>query len=127
MNETFNYTYSAKEQDEIEKIRKKYEEPKKEEDNLQKLRDMDAKVTKKAQAYSLSVGVVGALILGFGMSLMMTDLSTTLGIFGLLGIPVGIVGIILICLAYPLHKAILKRERKKIVPEILRLSDELTK
>jgi hypothetical protein len=76
-------------------------------------------------------GVIGTLILGFGMSLIMTELAKILGLSGnvamLIGIPVGIVGGILASLAYPIYNAIVKAKRKKLAPEILRLTDELMK
>lgn len=69
--------------------------------------------------------------MGFGMSLTMSDLSEILGIHQdvgmLLGIAIGVVGIVPVCLAYPLYNRTLKKEREKIAPEILRLSDELLK
>ena len=75
--------------------------------------------------------MVGALILGTGMSLVMTDLSVLLGMTGManmiVGIIVGVLGIILAALAYPVYSKVLKREREKIAPEILRLTDELMK
>ena len=129
--ETFNYTYSAKEQDEIKAIRKKYAAPEETEDKMAQLRRLDASVTQKAQAVSLVFGVIGALILGFGMSLAMTDLGEILGSYRgmamLFGIVIGIVGIVLVSLAYPLYNRIVKKEREKIAPEIIRLTDELMK
>lgn len=129
--ETFNYTYSAKEQDEIKAIRKKYAAPDETEDKMAQLRRLDAGVTGKATAVSLVFGIVGALVLGFGMSLTMTDIGEILGIFGnmsmLFGIVIGIIGIVLVSLAHPLYNYIVKREREKIAPEIIRLTDELMK
>ena len=129
--ETFNYTYSAKEQDEIKAIRKKYAAPEETEDKMAQLRRLDASVTQKAQAVSLVFGVIGALILGFGLSLAMTDLGEILGSYRgmamLFGIVIGIVGIVLVSLAYPLYNRIVKKEREKIAPEIIRLTDELMK
>ncbi|MBQ4600611.1 MAG: hypothetical protein IJB17_03150 [Oscillospiraceae bacterium] len=129
--ETFNYTYSAKEQDEIKAIRKKYAAPEETEDKMAQLRRLDASVTQKAQAVSLVFGVIGALILGFGMSLAMTNLGEILGSYRgmamLFGIIIGIVGIVLVSLAYPLYNRIVKKEREKIAPEIIRLTDELMK
>lgn len=130
-NDGFSYTYSAKEQAEIKQIRKKYTKEDKEEDKMERLRRLDAGVTQKAQTVSLILGVVGALILGFGMSLIMSDLRAILGartdLAMPLGILIGLVGGVLACLAYPLYHLIIKRERKKIAPEILRLTDELMK
>ena len=129
--ETFNYTYSAKEQDEIKAMRKKYAAPEETEDKMVQLRRLDASVTQKAQAVSLVFGVIGALILGFGMSLAMTNLGEILGSYRgmamLFGIIIGIVGIVLVSLAYPLYNRIVKKEREKIAPEIIRLTDELMK
>ncbi len=129
--ETFNYTYSAKEQDEIKAIRKKYATPEETEDKMAQLRRLDAGVTQKAQAVSLVFGVIGALLLGIGMSLAMTDLGEILGSYRgmamLLGVVIGIVGIVLVSLAYPLYNRIVKKEREKIAPEIIRLTDELMK
>lgn len=125
----FSYTYSAREQEEIKRIREKYAP--REEDTMERLRRLDSGVTKKAQGISIALGVVGTLILGFGMSLSMTELSELLGLQKNLALCVGSViggaGILLICLAFPLYRAVVKRERKKIAPEIIRLTDELMK
>lgn len=129
--ETFNYTYSAKQQEEIKAIRKKYTAPEEQEDKMTQLRKMDSAVTQKATTASLVFGIVGALILGLGMSLTMTELSAALGmstnISMLVGIVIGVIGMILMCLAYPLYNLILKKEREKIAPEIIRLTDDLMK
>lgn len=118
--ETFSYTYSAKEQEEIKKIRKKYVP--KEADKMERLRRLDAGVTQKGTAISLVVGIIGALILGTGMSMCMvwTELFV-------LGIIVGIVGIVMVSAAYPIYSYVTKKEREKIAPEIIRLTDELMK
>ena len=129
--ESFNYTYSAKEQEEIKVIRKKYAAPEETEDKMAQLRRLDAGVTQKAQAVSLVFGVIGALILGMGMSLAMTDIGKIIGLAEgmamLVGILIGIIGVVLVCVAYPLYNRIVKKERKKIAPEIIRLTDELLK
>ena len=129
--ETFSYTYSAKEQAEIQNIRKKYEATTEQEDKMAQLRRLDAGVSFKATAVALVIGIAGALIMGLGMSLTMSGLSEILGIHQdvgmLLGIIIGVVGIVPVCLAYPLYNRTLKKEREKIAPEILRLSDELMK
>ena len=125
-NDNFSFTYSAQQQKEVEEIRKKYLP--KEEDKMEQLRNLHAIPTKKAQACAIVLGVIGTLILGAGMSLCMTELS---GFFGgtamFIGIAVGIVGMVLVALAYPLYNRVLKKERQKIAPEILRLTDELMK
>lgn len=125
--ESFNYTYSAKQQDEIKAIRKKYEAP--EENKMEQLRRLDASVTQKATVRSMTVGIIGALIMGLGMSIAMTDIGAVFGSFlsMMIGIVIGIVGIVLVCLAYPTYHRTLKAERERIAPEVLRLSDELMK
>ena len=127
----FRYTYSAKEQAELKQIRDKYTKPTEVEDKMARLRRLDASVTNTAQAVALVFGVVGALILGFGMSLIMTDLSEILGTYQTialpLGIVIGIVGGALASLAYPIYNAIVKAKRKQLAPEIIRLADELMK
>ncbi len=127
----FTYTYSAREQAELKRIRDKYTAPTEEEDKMARLRRLDASVTNTAQAVALVFGIIGALILGFGMSLIMTDFAEILGLGEtvalVIGIPVGIVGGILASLAYPIYNAIVKARRKKLAPEIIRLTDELMK
>ena len=125
-NHSFEYTYSAQQQQEVEEIRKKYLP--KEEDKMEQLRKLHTIPTQKAQAASLAVGIIGTLILGTGMSLCMTDLSGFLGGTAMfIGIPVGLVGMVLVALAYPVYNRVLKKQRQIIAPEILRLSDELLK
>lgn len=127
----FSYTYSAREQAELKRIRDKYTPPTETEDKMTRLRRLDAGVTKTAQAVAILIGVIGALTLGSGMSLIMTDLAEILGLYNdaavVIGIAVGIVGGVLISLAYPIYNAIVKAKRKKLAPEILRLTDELMK
>ena len=130
-NEEFAYTYSGREQAEIRKIREKYAERSETEDKMARLRRLDASVTKKAQMVSIILGVVGTLIMGIGMSLVMTDLGELLGLSDALIFPLGIViglgGCIPVALAYPLYHVIVRHERARIAPEILRLTDELMK
>ena len=124
--EGFSFTYSAQQQKEIEAIRKKYLP--KEADKMEQLRQLHAIPTQKAQAWSIAIGVIGALIMGTGMSLAMTDIGAALGGLAMvLGVLVGIIGMVLVALAYPIYNRVLRRQRKKIAPEILRLSDELLK
>ena len=124
--EGFSFTYSAQQQKEVEEIRKKYLP--KEEDKMEQLRKLHAMPTQKAQAASLAVGVIGALILGTGMSVCLTDIGAALGNLAMvIGILVGVVGMVLVALAYPLYNRVLKKNRDKIAPEILRLSNDLLK
>ena len=124
--EGFHFTYSAAQQQEVEDIRKKYLP--KEEDKMEQLRKLHAIPTQKAQAASLAVGIIGALIMGTGMSLAMTEIGAALGSLAMvIGILVGIVGMVLVALAYPLYNRVLKKERQRIAPRILQLTDELLK
>ena len=126
----FQYTYSAKEQVELKRIREKYTH-REEEDPMARLRRLDDGVTQKAQTVSLIVGIIGALVLGLGMSLAMSELGALLHVTPemsmLLGILIGVAGAVLVCLAYPINNVVLKHERKKIAPEIIKLTDELIK
>lgn len=124
--ETFKMTYSAQQQEEIRAIRKKYVP--READKMEQLRTLDACVEKRAAAWPIILGVVGTLLLGTGMSLAMTDLGVRLGTAAFpLGIAIGVIGLAVLGAAYPLYVRILKKEREKIAPEILRLTDELLK
>lgn len=125
----FQFTYSAKEQSELEHIRKKYLPQ--EENKLDLLRKLDQSVSQKAQQTALTLGIIGALILGTGMSFAMTDLGAALnlntGLSMTIGIAVGLVGLVLVAFAYPAYNRVLHKERQRIAPEILRLTDELMK
>jgi len=121
---TFRYTYSAEERAEVEDIRKKYMPA--EEDKMAQLRKLDNSANQKAQAWAIAVGVIGSLILGTGMSLFMTEFGAWLGSLSMsVGVAVGIAGMVLVALAYPLYNRILQKERRRIAPEILRLTEEL--
>ena len=127
----FSYSYSAREQEEIKRIRKKYadDSARTDESSIERLRRLDESVTKKGTTVSLIVGTLGSILMGSGMSLVMTDLGALLpGLLSLfIGIAVGVVGIVGVALAYPIYKAITKKERERIAPEVLRISEELLK
>lgn len=115
--ENFAFTYSAKQQEEIQKIRQKYvpQEP----DKMEQLRRLDAGVTQKGCVAALVVGILGALVLGVGMCCCLVwDVFFP-------GILIGVVGMVGVALAYPLYNRVTTREREKIAPEIIRLTDEL--
>ena len=123
-NQSFEYTYSPQRQQEVEAIRKAYLP--KEEDKMDELRRLHAIPTQKAEALSLAVGIIGTLILVTGMSLILSDLGAALGGLSIVfGIAVGLAGMALIAMAYPLYKRTLRLEREKIAPKILSLTDEL--
>ena len=127
----FSYIYSAKDQAEVKRIRDKYTVSADSEDKMERLRRLDASVTKTAQAVALVLGVLGILILGCGMSICMTNIGVVIGLSGNvtmgIGITVGVIGGVIASLAYPIYNAIVKAKRKKIAPEIIRLTDELMK
>lgn len=126
-NEGFHYRYSASQQAEVEHIRQKYLPP--EQDKMEELRALDAGVTRKGTIVSLLLGIFGALILGVGMCLTMTEIGAALGdkLSFIVGIAVGVLGIVGIILAYPVYLAITARERARLAPRILQLTDELLK
>ena len=119
--ETFKFTYSAKEQEEIKNIRKKYVVP--EEDKMEQLRRLDAGVAQKGTTAALIAGIMGTLLLGIGMCCCMV----WQGAWFVPGILIGVIGIAVLAAAYPLYNHVTQKEREKIAPEILRLTDELMK
>lgn len=119
--EGFQYSYSAKQQEEIKRIRSKYEAP--QEDKMAYLRRLDESAGKKGTMMSIVLGVIGTLILGVGMCCVLVWQNT----WFIPGIVIGTVGLIMLSLAYPVYMRITKMEREKIAPEILRLTDELLK
>lgn len=119
-NQSFEFTYSAKQQKEIENIRKKYLP--KEEDKMETLRRLDKNAEKPGTIISIAVGVIGALILGTGMCCTMVWGESLF----IIGIIVGILGIGIVSAAYPLYKKITRKQREKIAVQILALSEELS-
>ena len=124
--ESFKMTYSAKQQEEIRSIRQKFVP--KEESKMDRLRALDACVTQKGTMVSIIVGIIGAMVLGCGMSLIMSDFGAALGTAAFpAGIALGAIGLVSVALAYPFYNHTLKKEREKIAPQILQLADELMK
>ena len=119
--EGFSYTYSAEEQQELKKIREKYLP--KEENKMEQLRSLDSKATGKATMIAIIIGVIGTLLLGVGMCCTLV----WQGRWFVPGIFVGIIGIGIVAIAYPVYNKTLKTEREKIAPEVLRLTEELLK
>lgn len=122
-SETFSYTFSAEQQQEIRSIREKYLAPTREEDKMERLRRLDRSVTRPGAIAALCLGIASCLLLGIGMSCTMVWADK----FFALGIVIGTIGIAGTLAAYPVYSAITKKQREKLAPEILRLSDELMK
>lgn len=126
----FKYTYSSNKQEKIKEIREKY--MKKNEDSFDYLCKLDESVRNKSTILSLVMGIIGALIFGFGMSLILTDLGINMGINDnkiclIFAIVIGIIGIIVCIFAYPLYRFIERKEREKIAPKVIKITDELLK
>ena len=110
-----------------QKIRTQYME--KEQNGLEELKKADATVRRPAELFAYIFGSLGAVIMGAGMSLVMTDLGATLGMSDALlpGILVGIVGLVMALINYPIYKNILAKRRKKYADKIMELSDKIMK
>jgi len=120
-NNSFSYTYSAKEQEELKRIRDKYVP--KEADKMEQLRALDRSTTQKATVNSLVIGILSSLIMGLGMSCAIV----WQGMWFIPGIIIGLLGIAGVLSAYPLYVKTVEKEREKIAPEIIRITDELMK
>lgn len=117
--EKFVYCYSAKQQEEIKAIRDKYLP--KENEKLTQMKKLDQSVTKKATIISIILGAFFALIFGVGLCCVLEWDNF------IVGIPIGIVGLIGMALAYPIYQRMIKKLRFKVADEIIKLSDELLK
>ena len=111
----------------VQKIRTQYTE--KEHTQLDALKELDAKVKRPANAFAYVFGSISAIIMGCGMSLVMTDIGTQLGMSETLvpGIVIGVVGMVLAVVNYPMHKKLLTSRRKKYANQIIELSNKLMK
>ena len=108
-----------------QKIRTQYME--KQPSELDALRTLDAKVRRPANVFSYLLGSLGAIVMGAGMSLVMTDVGAAIGITDALvpGIAIGVVGMGMALLTYPMYKGILASRKKKYGAEILKLSEKI--
>jgi len=108
-----------------QKIRTQYME--KQPSELDALRELDAKVKRPANVFAYVFGSISAIIMGAGMSLVMTDIGATLGMNDTMlpGIAIGIAGMIMAIINYPIYKGILGSRKKKYGAEILKLSDKI--
>ena len=111
----------------VQKIRTQYTE--KQHTELDELKALDAKVKRPANVFAYIYGSVSAVVMGAGMSLVMTDIGATIGLANAMvpGIIVGVVGMLLALSTYPIYKRILNARKKKYAPQIMALSDKLMK
>ena len=108
-----------------QKIRTQYME--KQSTELDALRELDAKVKRPANVFAYVFGSVSAIVMGAGMSLVMTDIGAIVGITSALvpGIAIGVAGLGMALLTYPMYKGILNARKKKYGAEILKLSEKI--
>lgn len=109
----------------VQKIRTQYTE--KEHTQLDTLKELDAKVKRPANGFAYIFGSLSAIVMGSGMSLVMTDIGTTLGMSNTMipGVIIGIAGLCMAIVNYPIYKGILGSRRKKYADKIIALSDKL--
>ena len=109
----------------VQKIRTQYTE--KENTQLDALKELDKKVKRPANIFAGVFGSISAIIMGSGMSLVMTDIGSVIGIESPMGpgIIIGIVGLVMALLTYPMYKKILKSRKEKYMNEIIKLSDNI--
>ena len=119
---SFHYKYSAVENREIEDIRKKYLPAV--ESKMGELKRLDAQVEKAGVANALCIGIVGSLIFGLGLCFAMHVLGTGV-LTMLLGIMLGLAGILMMAMAYPVYRKTQQKMKEELTPGILALSNEL--
>lgn len=109
----------------VQKIRAQYTE--KQHTELDALKALDVKVKRPANAFAYTYGSVGAIVMGAGMSLVMTDIGAILGLTATLvpGIAIGAAGMGMALTAYPIYKKLLLRRKRRFAPQILALSEKL--
>lgn len=111
----------------VQKIRTQYTE--KQHTELDALKALDAKVKRPANVFGYTYGSIGAIVMGAGMSLVMTDIGAIIGLASVMvpGIAIGVVGMGMALSTYPIYKKILNGRKKKYAPEILKLSEKIVK
>lgn len=109
----------------VQKIRTQYTE--KEHTQLDALRELDAKVKRPANVFAYIFGSISAIIMGCGMSLVMTDFGAALGMSSTMapGIIIGLVGLFMAIINYPLYKGILNSRKNRYADQIMKLSDQI--
>lgn len=111
----------------VQKIRTQYTE--KEHTRLDALKALDKKVKRPANVFAYLFGSISAMVMGSGMSLVMTDIAETVGIPNpmISGIIIGVVGMLMAILNYPIYKGMLSSRRKKYANQIIALSEQIMK
>jgi hypothetical protein len=111
----------------VEKIRSQYTESGN--TDLDALKALDARVKKPANVFGCVYGSIGAIVMGAGMSLVMTDIGSVLGMTETLipGIAVGVAGMVMALTTYPIYKKILSSRKKKYAAQIMELSERVMK
>ena len=109
----------------VQKIRTQYTE--KQYTEQDELKALDAKVKKPANVFAYTYGSLGAIVLGAGMSLVMTDIGAMIGLTATMvpGIAVGVVGMGMALTTYPIYKKLLNSRKRKFAPQIIELSEKL--
>lgn len=121
--EKFSYSYSAKQQAEIERIRARYAPATETEDKMERLRRLDAGAARPGMIAGWALGIAGTLLLGVGMCCTLVWADTMF----VPGIIIGVAGIAMVSLAPALYRRMTRKRRQKIAGEILRLTDELSR
>ena len=109
----------------VQKIRSQYTE--KQHTELDELKALDAKVKRPANVFACIYGSLSAIVMGAGMSLVMTDIGSYIGLESTMipGIIVGVVGLLMALTTFPIYKRVLASRRKKYAGRILELSEKL--
>ena len=94
---------------------------------VQELRALDMKVKRPANVFAYVFGSFSAIVMGAGMSLVMTDIGATIGLADAMipGISTGLVGIAMALLTYPIYRGILNARKRKYADKIIELSDKI--
>ena len=124
---SFSYKYSAQENQDVQKIRTQYIQ--KQHTELDALKALDAKVKRPANVFAYTYGSISAVVMGTGMSLVMTEIGEIIGLASAMvpGIAIGIVGMGMALSTYPIYKKLLSARKKKYAPEIMKLSEKIIK
>ena len=111
----------------VQKIRTQYTE--KQHTELDTLKELDAKVKRPANVFAYTYGSASAIVMGAGMSLVMTEIGELIGLASAMvpGIAIGVVGMGMALSTYPIYKKMLGARKKKYAPEILKLSENIMK